>query len=82
MRGSSSRYHLQHWRLIAIAEHRGQGKTSSYILNEIEIARKLELPVILFAHSDVELANAPSLANFLVYGDNIVSIDINQIEDL
>ncbi|MEQ1711104.1 MAG: toll/interleukin-1 receptor domain-containing protein [Hyphomicrobium sp.] len=68
--------------LVAIVPHRGQGKTSSYILNEIEIARELGLPVILFTHSDVDRASAPALANSLIYDAGIVSLDVHQIDDM
>lgn len=68
--------------LIAVAPHRGQGKTSSYILREIEMARDLGLPIIAFTHSDVERANIPSFAESVVFDANIVSLDVHQVEDL
>lgn len=68
--------------LIAVVPHRGQGKTSSYIINEIEIARQLGLPVLVFAHSDVEPAHIPAGSDVIVYNSDILALDANQVEDL
>lgn len=68
--------------LIAVVPHRGQGKTSSYIINEIEIARQLGLPALVFAHSDVEPAHIPAASDVIVYNSDILALDANQVEDL
>jgi hypothetical protein len=68
--------------LVAVVPHRGQGKTSSYVVNEIEFAHELGLPVIAFTHSDVARANIPALAESVIYDANITSLDVHQVEDL
>ncbi len=45
--------------LVAILPHRGNGSTSNYIVNEIDMARDAGLPVLVFSHADVVMASAP-----------------------
>ncbi len=68
--------------LVAIVPHRGQGKTSSYIIKEIAVARELGLPVIAFIHSDVERVNIPAVTEAVVFDDSVVSLDVHKVEDL
>lgn len=67
--------------LVAVIPHRGQGKTSNYILKEVLAAQELELPVIAFIHSDVDRAGIPAVTEAVVFDDEIVALDFHQIED-
>jgi hypothetical protein len=53
--------------LVAILPHRGNGETSKYILREIDAARDIGVPVLVFAHRDIALRPEWSLPDPLVF---------------
>ena len=73
--------------MVAIAPERGGGKTSSYILSEIEIARELGLLVWVVAEPSVVLAGELAEGAFTLNVDSLddpAALDAlsNRIEDL
>ena len=73
--------------MVAIAPERGGGKTSSYILNEIDIARQLNLPVLIVAEPSVNLpselaASAIGLASASLEDDRALDELRGRVEEL
>jgi len=64
--------------LAAILPHRGQGTTSTYILREIEEARALGLPTLVFAHESVALKQGTESA--IRYDDRIAAVDEGELD--
>ena len=54
---------------VAVVPHRGEGKTSKYILKEIDLARSRNLPGIVVADPDVRLPDISGLTLIRMGGD-------------
>jgi TIR domain-containing protein len=67
--------------LAAIMPHRGNGATSSYILDEIAGARAAGLPILAFVHKDVVLRPEWSLSDAAAFDRSIEEQDGNQVID-
>jgi hypothetical protein len=72
--------------LVAILPDRGQGKTSPYMLEEIEIAKNLGLPYLIVAESTVKLPNDLSLYSLRLAKEDVDNKDfdsklLSKIED-
>ncbi len=68
--------------LVAIVPHRGQGTTSNYIIKEIELAREIGLPLIIFAQSGITARPDWPSANVVFYDDSVGSLDGDSLERL
>jgi len=66
--------------LAAILPHRGEGATSSYIVREIEQARALGLPTLVFAHEGVTSNSGPA-ETAIAYGDSLATTDDRELDD-
>ncbi len=63
--------------LVAILPHRGEGNTSKYMLEEIEIARDLHLPTLIIADPSIQLPD--DLAGSVIH---IQGNEINNVSDV
>lgn len=59
--------------VLVIAPHRGNNKTSKYILKELGFARELELPVVIFKEKEVEGIEALEGELIITYEDKDLS---------
>jgi hypothetical protein len=67
--------------LVAILPHRGEGRTSSYILSEIQVALDARLPVLVFAHQLVVAQPSWPKADLAWFGDDVATRDAQDLAD-
>lgn len=68
--------------LVAIMPNRGQGSTSSYILREIELARELKLPILVFYQDGLTPRPEWEDGSVVGYNERISSLSDTELEDL
>jgi hypothetical protein len=67
--------------LVAIMPDRGNGQTSGYIAREVDQARRLGLPVLVFAHREVVLKPEWDLEAPVVFGEELLSEEPIDVAD-
>jgi hypothetical protein len=67
--------------LAAILPHRGNGLTSSYIIDEVAAARSAGLPVLIFAHKDVVLRPDWSSSDVIQFDSDLDQLEKSRTVD-
>ena len=67
--------------LVAILPHRGENKTSKYMLEEIEIAKKSNLPCLIIADPDVHLADELDKKAIRMKAEDAIKIDTPDLDN-
>jgi hypothetical protein len=68
--------------LAAILPHRGDGKTSSYIVKEFRRAREMGLPVLVFAEQGVAIPLEWALPNPVEFDSGILKLPSDEVGEM